>query len=151
MLHRSPADMVAHHWVKPKAVGVVDILVESKSVKILNGVQMYIQGVSTRDVERVMAEFGLESLSPSQVSRAATLLDEKLEAWQTHFLGAFPYLLLDISFSTGVMKRCAWEAWLAISPLFRRSGSVRMATAAFWASRLRPQRPKNIGVSSSRT
>lgn len=28
--------------------------------------QMYIQGVSTRDVEKVMAEFGLESLSSSQ-------------------------------------------------------------------------------------
>ena len=38
--------------------------------------QMYIQGVSTRDVEKVMAEFGLEGLSSSQVSRAAALMDE---------------------------------------------------------------------------
>jgi hypothetical protein len=45
--------------------------------------QMYIQGVSTRDVEKVMAEFGLESLSSSQVSRAAALLDAELEAWRT--------------------------------------------------------------------
>ncbi len=57
--------------------------------------QMYIQGVSTRDVEKVMAEFGLESLSSSQVSRAAALLDAELEAWRTRALGVFPYLFLD--------------------------------------------------------
>jgi transposase-like protein len=57
--------------------------------------QMYIQGVSTRDVEKVMAEFGLESLSSSQVSRAAALLDAELEAWRTRALGVFRYLFLD--------------------------------------------------------
>jgi transposase-like protein len=57
--------------------------------------QMYIQGVSTRDVEKVMAEFGLESLSSSQVSRAATLMDAELEAWRRRPLGVFPYLFLD--------------------------------------------------------
>jgi transposase-like protein len=57
--------------------------------------QMYIQGVSTRDVEKVMAEFGLESLSSSQVSRAAALMDAELEAWRTRPLGTFSYLFLD--------------------------------------------------------
>lgn len=57
--------------------------------------QMYIQGVSTRDVETVMAEFGLESLSSSQVSRATALMDEELQAWRTRPLGAFVYLFLD--------------------------------------------------------
>lgn len=57
--------------------------------------QMYIQGVSTRDVEKVMAEFGLESLSSAQVSRAAALMDEELEAWRTRQLSAFTYLFLD--------------------------------------------------------
>ena len=60
--------------------------------------QMYIQGVSTRDVEKVMAEFGLEGLSSSQVSRAAGLMDEELEAWRRRRLGAFPYLFLDARF-----------------------------------------------------
>ena len=45
--------------------------------------EMYIKGVSTREVEAVMREFGIESLSSSQVSRAAALLDDELEAW-TH-------------------------------------------------------------------
>ena len=44
--------------------------------------QMYIQGVSTRDVEKVMAEFRLEGLSSSQVSRATAFMDEELEAWR---------------------------------------------------------------------
>ncbi|MGI9486073.1 MAG: IS256 family transposase [Geminicoccaceae bacterium] len=57
--------------------------------------EMYVKGVSTRDAEKVMAEFGLKSLSSSQVSRAAALLDEELEAWRTRELGAFPYLMLD--------------------------------------------------------
>ena len=42
--------------------------------------EMYIKGVSTRDAEAVMREFGIESLSPSQVSRAAKLIDEELDA-----------------------------------------------------------------------
>jgi transposase-like protein len=42
--------------------------------------EMYIKGVSTRDVEAVMAEFGVVCLSSSQVSRATRLLDEELAA-----------------------------------------------------------------------
>ena len=45
--------------------------------------EMYIKGVSTREVEAVMRAFGIESLSSSQVSRAAKLLDDELEAWRT--------------------------------------------------------------------
>ncbi len=49
--------------------------------------EMYIKGVSTREVEAVMREFGIESLSSTQVSRAAKLLDDELEAWRTRPLG----------------------------------------------------------------
>ena len=41
-----------------------------------------------------MSKFGLESLSSSQVSRAAKLLDEELEAWRNRPLGEIRYLLL---------------------------------------------------------
>ena len=57
--------------------------------------EMYIKGVSTRDVEAVMAEFGIESLSSSQVSRATKLLDEELQAWRDRPLGEVSYLFLD--------------------------------------------------------
>lgn len=57
--------------------------------------EMYIQGVSTRDVEKVMSHFGLESLSSTQVSRATKLLDEELENWRNRPLGEIAYLILD--------------------------------------------------------
>ncbi|MBB4268288.1 transposase [Roseospira visakhapatnamensis] len=57
--------------------------------------EMYVQGVSTRDAAKVMKEFGLESLSSTQVSRAAALLDDELEAWRTRRLDPVTYLILD--------------------------------------------------------
>jgi len=71
--------------------------------------EMYVGGVSTRDVERVLAQFGLKSLSSSQVSRAARLLivrgcgdpaphsDDELDAWRSRTLGEVRYLFLDAS------------------------------------------------------
>ena len=46
---------------------------------------MYVKGVSTRKAEAVMAEFAIEGLSSSQVSRAAKLLDKAVltgATWQ---------------------------------------------------------------------
>jgi putative transposase len=57
--------------------------------------EMYVCGVSTRDAERVMAEFGLKSLSSTQVSRATKLLDDELQAWRCRTLGEVRYLFLD--------------------------------------------------------
>jgi putative transposase len=57
--------------------------------------QMWVEGVSTRKVKKVTEELcGLE-VSSSQVSRAAQLLDEELEAWRTRPLGRYRYLVLD--------------------------------------------------------
>jgi putative transposase len=57
--------------------------------------EMYVKGVSTRDVEAVLAEFGIESLSSTQVSRAAKLLDSELDAWRNRPLGEFRHLFID--------------------------------------------------------
>jgi len=72
--------------------------------------EMYIKGVSTREVEAVMREFGIESLSSSQVSRAARMLDDELQSsgkqspglfsdpphtWRNRDLGVVKYLILD--------------------------------------------------------
>lgn len=57
--------------------------------------EMYIKGVSTRQAEDVMREFGIESLSSTQVSRAAKLLDEELAAWRDRPLDPMKYLILD--------------------------------------------------------
>lgn len=57
--------------------------------------EMYIKGVSTRQAEAVMREFGIESLSSTQVSRATKLLDTELVAWRERPLGQMAYLILD--------------------------------------------------------
>ena len=44
--------------------------------------EMYIKGVSTREVKAVMCQFGTKRLSFSQVSSATKMLDEELEAWR---------------------------------------------------------------------
>jgi len=73
--------------------------------------QMYVQGVSTRRVTRVMENLcGLE-VSSSQVSRAAALLDDELCAWRTRPVGEVPYLALDARYENvrhaGSVVRCA--------------------------------------------
>ena len=69
---------------------------------------MSIKGVSTRDVEAVMAEFGVVCLSSSQVSRAAKLLDEELAARAATARSARSR----ISSSTRGMRRCAMAAFV---------------------------------------
>ena len=56
---------------------------------------MYIKGVSTRQAEGVMREFGIESLSSTRVSRATKLLDGELAAWRNRPLDPMKYLILD--------------------------------------------------------
>lgn len=86
--------------------------------------EMYIKGVSTREAEAVMREFGIESLSSSQVSRAAKLLDEELEAWRTRTLGETRYLILDARYEKmrhgGVVRDAAVLSAIGIGPDERR-------------------------------
>jgi len=59
--------------------------------------EMYVQGVSTRRVIEVLQRLvGPDlSLSHTQVSRAAAMLDEGLKKWRERALGNVPYLYLD--------------------------------------------------------
>jgi len=86
--------------------------------------EMYIKGVSTRQAEAVMREFGIESLSSSQVSRAAKLLDEELEAWRTRPLGEVKYLILDARYEKmrhgGVVRDAAVLSAIGIGADERR-------------------------------
>ena len=86
--------------------------------------EMYVKGVSTRDAEAVMREFGIESLSSSQVSRAAKLLDEELEAWRNRPLGQVQYLILDARYEKmrhgGVVRDAAVLSAIGIGPDERR-------------------------------
>ncbi|WP_226661131.1 IS256 family transposase [Microbulbifer aggregans] len=57
--------------------------------------EAYVQGVSTRKMAKVTEELCGLSLSSTQVSRAAKLLDKELENWRSRELGSYPYLYLD--------------------------------------------------------
>ena len=57
--------------------------------------EMYVQGVSTRRVAEITRELCGLDVSSAQVSRAAAVLDEELEAWRTRELGQCRYLILD--------------------------------------------------------
>ena len=70
----------------------------SERALLLAIAEMYVQGVSTRRVKKIVEELcGLE-ISSTQVSRAAAELDELLEAWRTRDLDRYRYILLDTQY-----------------------------------------------------
>jgi putative transposase len=57
---------------------------------------MYLAGVSTRRVDKLVRTLGIEGISKSEVSRLAASLDEVVEAFRSRPLeGVYPYLSLD--------------------------------------------------------
>ncbi len=63
--------------------------------------QAWVEGVSTRKVDDLVAALGVESgISKSEVSRICAQLDAEVEAWRTRPLDeiAFPYVFLDATY-----------------------------------------------------
>ena len=76
--------------------------------------EMYIKGVSTRDVTDVLQKLaGTLQISSMQVSRATVQLDEHLDLWRNRPLDAieYPYLILDARYEKvridGAVRDCA--------------------------------------------
>jgi putative transposase len=65
-----------------------------KALKVAIG-EMYVQGVSTRDVKKITEELCGFEISSTQVSRLASLLDEELKAFRQRSLGQIKYLYVD--------------------------------------------------------
>ena len=57
--------------------------------------EMYVQGVSTRKVTKIVEELCGLDVTSTQVSRAAAELDEQLTAWRNRPIGEIAYLILD--------------------------------------------------------
>jgi len=57
--------------------------------------EMYIQGVSTRKVKAITEQLCGVSVSSTQVSKAAALLDSDVKKWRERPLGKVPYVYLD--------------------------------------------------------
>lgn len=67
----------------------------SEKALVLSIIEMYIQGVSTRNVTKIAEELCGCSISKSQVSRLCSQLDQELLAFRMRPLGVYPYLLID--------------------------------------------------------
>jgi transposase-like protein len=67
----------------------------SERALLLALAEMYVQGVSTRKVKAVTEKLCGVSMSSTQVSHAAALLDTELEKWRNRPLGEYPYLFVD--------------------------------------------------------
>jgi putative transposase len=61
--------------------------------------ESFLQGVSTRRVEKVIRSFGLENISPSEVSRIAKKLDEEVQQFLNRPIEEpTPFLYIDASY-----------------------------------------------------
>jgi transposase-like protein len=67
----------------------------SQRAMMLTVAEMYVTGVSTRRVEKVMQSMGIENISSTQVSRANQTMDEALKVWRERPLEKISYLILD--------------------------------------------------------
>jgi transposase-like protein len=87
--------------------------------------EMYVQGVSTRKVAAITQQLCGLDVSSMQVSRAAELLDQELEAWRQRPLGETPYLILDARYEKvrhgGSVVPCAVLVAIGILPDGKRS------------------------------
>ncbi|MCD8542901.1 MAG: IS256 family transposase [Gammaproteobacteria bacterium] len=68
--------------------------------------EMYVQGVSTRNVEAILQELCGLQVSSSDVSRASKLLDEELSTWKTRRLGRYVYLYVDARYEKVRQNGC---------------------------------------------
>lgn len=57
--------------------------------------EMYVKGVSTRKVSDIVEQLCGTSISSTQVSAAAAILDEEVTTWRNRPLGRYRYLILD--------------------------------------------------------
>jgi len=73
--------------------------------------EMYVQGVSTRRVTKIVEELCGCEVSSSDVSRATALLDEEFEQWRNQPLGEMKYLIVDARYEkireNGCLVDCA--------------------------------------------
>lgn len=86
--------------------------------------EIYVKGVSTREVEAVLRQFGIEGLSSTEVSRAAKQLDAELEQWRNRPLGEVRYLILDARYERmrhdGIVRDVAVLSAIGVGPDERR-------------------------------
>ena len=85
--------------------------VRSEQALMLAMAEMYVQGVSTRKVSKIIEELCGHQVSSSQVSACAAKLDVELQLWRERPLDACPYLIFDARYEKvrhgGLLRDCA--------------------------------------------
>lgn len=83
----------------------------SERARLSTIAEMYIQGVSTRKVTKILEELCGCQVSSAQVSRIVQSLDSELELWRERELGHFTYLMVDARYEkvryTNEIRDCA--------------------------------------------
>jgi putative transposase len=115
--------------------------------------EAYVNGVSTRKVDRLVEQMGLRGMSKDQVSRLCRGLDEQVTAFRERELeGAYPYLWLDAKIERvrepgGVRQKCLVLAY-AVHETGRREvlglDVGEAETEAFWRGFLRALRVRGL-------
>ena len=99
--------------------------VRSERAMTLAVAEMYVQGVSTRKVTKIVEELCGLQVTSTQVSRAAAELDEELAAWRNRPLSEVTYLILDARYEKvrhgGAVVPCAVLTAIGVTPDGKRS------------------------------
>jgi transposase-like protein len=88
--------------------------------------QMYIQGVSTRKVTKIVEQLCGFGVTQAQVSDAAKLLDEEIEKWRNRALGAYEYLVIDATYEKVRMDKAVVSGALLIAHGIDKEGYRRV-------------------------
>jgi len=99
--------------------------VRSEQALLLAMAEMYVQGVSTRKVSKIVEELCGHQVSSTQVSACAAKLDVELQLWRERPLGAFSYLVVDARYEKvrhgGILVDCATLIAMGIGPDGKRT------------------------------
>jgi putative transposase len=115
--------------------------------------EAYVNGVSTRKVERLVEQLGVASLSKDQVSRLCKLLDEQVRLFRERPLeGRYPYLWLDAKLERvrepgGVRHKCLVIAYAVHETGRREVIGLDVGAAeseSFWREFLRGLRSRGL-------
>jgi transposase-like protein len=99
--------------------------IRSERALNLSMAEMYVQGVSTRKVSRIMETLCGFEVSSTQVSQATQKLDVELRSWRERPLGNMQYLVVDARYEKvrhgGSVISCAVLVAVGIDPEGKRS------------------------------
>lgn len=99
--------------------------VRSEQSLMLAMAEMYVQGVSTRKVSRIIEELCGHQVSSAQVSACTARLDSELQLWRDRPLGLFSYVICDARYEKvrhgGLLVDCAMLVAMGIGPDGKRT------------------------------